>query len=634
VKQNNWQLSLIFNSFRSSIFIFLVCLIPASNSEMPHFKQQQNNSTSAKVYRSDSFNKIYDNHNRFKQLQEIQLAAELAKLIVIQKQLNSEVITQNLGQNLPVNNSTTEFVTDNKIHANTNTSSNSEPDPKKLQTYPAHYNPFAHGNLNEFIYGARVFLKSRYREAQEIKYPYLADRRQEREQQAQMREQLRKQAVGLDLIRAYNRRLNRLHQQANSSVDTQNIVLPYSTKIPEQFFNTKFNNSAQQLLQFEQIDIVCELADRKIFPKNILGLQDFTDTVLETVSLAYQANCQNLINITKSLTELAQNFLALGRGLVRSGGNFIKAGSNLILHPVKTGVNLWQLTKNLTVSLGRAVVTLASYDPDADIFSEQMEIESEYTQAKYHKFINFLEVTPRIEKFEKIGEVLGDQLLSIATTLVAGKAITLISDAALAAKLQQAIVVKNKVDKTKSAKISWLNKFGVPGKDAAQTLGLVVTEEYELATLEGLIVSFKNNPANNQTLFSHAEEYLKHNKFVKKTKKSRPKITVEIAPKNTISTVSKQELLNEVNPSSLAILKNGYYEVNGFKFTEYYYNRLWDKKRGAPTLIAKEILAGNPIITLDRRSGFFRYELDRWEMIYNPITKEIHHIQPIRKRKG
>jgi hypothetical protein len=65
------------------------------------------------------------------------------------------------------------------------------------------------------------------------------------------------------------------------------------------------------------------------------------------------------------------------------------------------------------VSLGKAVVTLASYDPDADIFSEGMEIESEHAQAQYHKFINYLEVTPRAKKFEKIGQVIGDQLFSI-----------------------------------------------------------------------------------------------------------------------------------------------------------------------------------------------------------------------------
>jgi hypothetical protein len=47
---------------------------------------------------------------------------------------------------------------------------------------------------------------------------------------------------------------------------------------------------------------------------------------------------------------------------------------------------------------------------------------------------------------------------------------------------------------------------------------------------------------------------------------------------------------NLVNHTSKAILKNGYYEVNGLKFSKYYYNKLWSTRRGAPSLVAKEIL--------------------------------------------
>jgi hypothetical protein len=171
------------------------------------------------------------------------------------------------------------------------------------------------------------------------------------------------------------------------------------------------------------------------------------------------------------------------------------------------------------------------------------------------------------------------------------------------------------------------------GQDVARTLGLAAAEEYELAELNGLVMSFKNSPANNQTLFNQADEYFKHNKSGKKVKKSKPRAAVEIAPESTVGTVTKQELLNEVNQSSVAIFKDGYYEVNGFKFTEYYYNRAWETGRGSPSLAAKTILDNNPIILPDRVSGFFRYELGNWEMVYNPITKEIHHIQPNYKSK-
>jgi hypothetical protein len=86
---------------------------------------------------------------------------------------------------------------------------------------------------------------------------------------------------------------------------------------------------------------------------------------------------------------------------------------------------------------------------------------------------------------------------------------------------------------------------------------------------------------------------------------------------------------SEVNKDSTAILKDGYYEVNGFKISEYYYNKLWNAGRPAPTLFAKEILEVAENVVPDARPGFFRYEGLGWELIYNPATKEIWHIQPI-----
>ncbi|HLB94042.1 MAG TPA: toxin C-terminal domain-containing protein [Candidatus Babeliales bacterium] len=212
-------------------------------------------------------------------------------------------------------------------------------------------------------------------------------------------------------------------------------------------------------------------------------------------------------------------------------------------------------------------MALANCDPEADIFREGMEIEFEYTQALYNQLTSYLEVTPRAEIAEKIGEVISDQLLSIATTVVAGKAVTLISDAALAAKLQQAIIIKNKADKTKPSKISWLNKFGAPGKDVARTLGLVVAEEYELVELNGLVVSFKNNPANNQALFNHAEEYLKHNQSGKKSKR------VSGAVKSAPNEIKPARIMrSQITPQEKRLLITQVIKEHGFKKTNYYSN--------------------------------------------------------------
>ena len=66
MKQLNKLVITVSNFFIFFTFLIFACLAQNSNSGMPHFGPQQNNS--AKVYRSDSFNRIYDNRNRLEQL--------------------------------------------------------------------------------------------------------------------------------------------------------------------------------------------------------------------------------------------------------------------------------------------------------------------------------------------------------------------------------------------------------------------------------------------------------------------------------------------------------------------------------------------------------------------------------------
>ena len=77
-----------------------------------------------------------------------------------------------------------------------------------------------------------------------------------------------------------------------------------------------------------------------------------------------------------------------------------------------------------------------------------------------------------------------------------------------------------------------------------------------------------------------------------------------------------------------------FYSVDGLKFSKSYYERLWQQGRPAPFVQAKEVLASNPKITPDPRGaeGYYRYEGAGLEMIYNPSTGQIGHIQPIRSK--
>lgn len=85
-----------------------------------------------------------------------------------------------------------------------------------------------------------------------------------------------------------------------------------------------------------------------------------------------------------------------------------------------------------------------------------------------------------------------------------------------------------------------------------------------------------------------------------------------------------------LNKTSNIILRDGYYEANGFKVSELYYNELWNTGRPAPFLVAPEVLDGATTVTADViKPGFFRYEFGGLEMVYNPTTGEIWHLQPI-----
>src|SRR5690606_12969624 len=77
-----------------------------------------------------------------------------------------------------------------------------------------------------------------------------------------------------------------------------------------------------------------------------------------------------------------------------------------------------------------------------------------------------------------------------------------------------------------------------------------------------------------------------------------------------------------------------FYSVDSLKISQSYYERLWQQGRPAPFLQAKEVLGNNPKVMPDPKGapGYFRYEAAGLEMIYNPRTGQIGHIQPVRPR--
>lgn len=100
-----------------------------------------------------------------------------------------------------------------------------------------------------------------------------------------------------------------------------------------------------------------------------------------------------------------------------------------------------------------------------------------------------------------------------------------------------------------------------------------------------------------------------------------------------------QQSFDEVNhiikDNISGALKETYYEVNGFKFTQFYYDKLWNNGRRCPGFRAESVLRGATTIVQDPRGyeGFFKYIHNEWEMIFNPSTKVVAHLSPISKAK-
>ncbi|MEC5343325.1 DUF637 domain-containing protein [Brenneria populi] len=105
----------------------------------------------------------------------------------------------------------------------------------------------------------------------------------------------------------------------------------------------------------------------------------------------------------------------------------------------------------------------------------------------------------------------------------------------------------------------------------------------------------------------------------------------------TVTILSSMGLVLEATKGGRYITFDGkYYMTENFKFSEVYYEKLWGiGGRPAPFLQAEEILKSKPIVTTDpnKKEGFLKYEGAGLEMIYNPTTKEVWHIQPVRKIK-
>jgi hypothetical protein len=189
--------------------------------------------------------------------------------------------------------------------------------------------------------------------------------------------------------------------------------------------------------------------------------------------------------------------------------------------------------------------------------------------------------------------------------------------------------------KSVATTLKQIQKLALTVENAAKKINVLAQKEKQVvvASIEGTKTSLKIEVNQVKQCMQQAAK-----ETVKQTKNIVEKEAQDLAKQSANSSLTKIEEVvrttKEVNQGSTAILKNGYYEVNGFKLTEYYYNRLWNKGRKAPTLLAKDMIENATSIIKDEKyPGFYIYICNGWEMAYNPITKIIAHLSPITKTK-
>ena len=284
------------------------------------------------------------------------------------------------------------------------------------------------------------------------------------------------------------------------------------------------------------------------------------------------------VNFADIAWRILDHIQALGEGVVQGTGNV----AHIFLHPIDTAQGIGQAICTITSSLRQA--TLEVVDLCILHATDQNAADKKLQAWK--------------QNFTKLMDTIHEQCKETENRDITKFIARLTTEVILTKKISHGLGSFFSFSRTKATNLI---------KEAKN-----ITDSAALATTpEGVIIQ-----ANKAV--KHAKSMSEAAKGVDGTSKKIIKKSIDI-----------------VNRTNKAVLKNGYYEVNGFKFTKFYYNKLWQNGRGAPSLAAKAILENTTKIIPDPAgySGFFKYFSDKWEMVYNPTTKIVSHIQPIRNRR-
>jgi hypothetical protein len=197
-------------------------------------------------------------------------------------------------------------------------------------------------------------------------------------------------------------------------------------------------------------------------------------------------------SLSQELLRVGQNFLALGRGLARSGEHTINAVCQLIAYPIETFQNICTSIKNIGIGIGKAITLVPRFQVAVDFGDAEMLAGVNADIDRYcekiggfcHGIKYILHDASEIEQMELIGSLSAD----ILTMHLGGKAWS---------ALQQTAPVRF-VAGYKS--LAWA-KLGDLGREINQIAGFALTKGTE--ALQRGFEAIKNHPK-----LIHAHQFL------------------------------------------------------------------------------------------------------------------------------
>ena len=176
----------------------------------------------------------------------------------------------------------------------------------------------------------------------------------------------------------------------------------------------------QQAMQLQHI--ACHTNNLGEFCKqNIEPLNNIADNSTVFTVMANNANKENFVDTSQTLLQVAQDFLALGKGVLKSCGHNLEMITNALLHPIDTLTEAGHLIGKIGLDIGKVACTCTKFNAaveklDPEMLSEaRSEIDAACDQSYqlYKAVVQKYQDSSRAEVLEITGGLATDAMFML-----------------------------------------------------------------------------------------------------------------------------------------------------------------------------------------------------------------------------